>query len=224
MKFALIARTQLTPDIASFSFRPLEPMSWTAGQSIRLELAAPDYGTYERRFSISSAPQEKQLTITTRASSSGFKQALFALEPGSTIDGYGIEGSFIWPVSGMPVFIAAGIGITPFRAMVAQKHLAGEGINASLHYSSHDTNFAFASELKQWQATDPSLSICWLPSARITVPYLQMHEPELANQPIYISGPSIFVDNLHTELIATDKIAPGRIHSDRFTGKLPPTG
>jgi NAD(P)H-flavin reductase len=51
---------------------------WTAGQSIKLEVPGP-YGPLEHRFSISSAPHEGIVAITTRLSGSSYKNSLAAL-------------------------------------------------------------------------------------------------------------------------------------------------
>src|SRR4051812_31124969 len=61
----------VTGDVTTFTFRPEAPLMWTAGQSIKLEVPGP-YGPLEHRFSISSAPHEGIVAITTRLSGSSY--------------------------------------------------------------------------------------------------------------------------------------------------------
>src|SRR5262245_44804997 len=105
----------------SFWFHPAEPLSWIAGQSIKIELAGP-YGPLEHRFSIASAPHEGEVMITTRLSGSTYKNSLAALQPGDAVKGYGIEGDFVWGEGdSRRLFVAAGIGITPFHSILKQR-------------------------------------------------------------------------------------------------------
>ncbi len=83
----------------AFRFKPSQPLAWTAGQFIRVELPHddPDDEGIKRWFTISSAPYEGIVQITTRVTDSTFKQALAALPVGGGL--HLIEepdGDFIW--------------------------------------------------------------------------------------------------------------------------------
>ena len=76
------------------------------------------------RFLIASAPREKHVMLTTRFApkSSSFKKALKNLGPGDAIEAYDLEGDFVVDDSEKTfVFVAGGIGITPFRAILRSK-------------------------------------------------------------------------------------------------------
>lgn len=205
-------------ELSTFTFEPVEPLTWVAGQSIRLELPAPDYGTNERRFTISSAPYEKVIAITTRRSTSEFKQLLFTLEPGDIIDAYSIEGDFIWEDDIPAIFVALGIGVTPFYAILKQRLHEQKTINTELLYASKST-LPFAADFQQWQLEHPEFTLHQLD--RITAG--QVHERGVRRTP-YISGPQAFVTALKQELVNNYHPEIGTVKTDLFTGNLPEEG
>lgn len=75
-----------------------------------------------RSFSIASAPYEDDLVVATRVRESAFKRVFAALPPGSELKLEGPMGSFMLhknPAKAA-VFLAGGIGITPFRSIIRQ--------------------------------------------------------------------------------------------------------
>jgi ferredoxin-NADP reductase len=89
-----------------------------AGQAIDLDLGAAG----RHAFSLASAPFESDLLVATRMRASAYKQALGELERGEEVGIHGPFGSLVLHRSAMrdAVFIAGGIGITPFRSIVRQ--------------------------------------------------------------------------------------------------------
>jgi len=94
-----------------------------AGQYIRMSLpheAADERGT-TRFFTIASSPHEKEyLMITTKIIASSFKKTLCALQPGQDVDFFGPMGRVYFDEQDRTerVFLAGGIGITPFHSMI----------------------------------------------------------------------------------------------------------
>src|SRR4030042_6046218 len=131
MKLTLINKIQESKDIYTFVFAPEEPITWKAGQHIFLKIPhenLDDRGEI-RHFTISSAPFEKDLFITTKfdfVKGSSFKKALFKLNQGDSIEGFNLGGNFIIKdLDAKYVFIAGGIGITPYKSILMD--LANEG-------------------------------------------------------------------------------------------------
>jgi ferredoxin-NADP reductase len=119
-----------TNTVRTFWFRPEKPLRYTAGQFIELTLKhedADDRGE-KRWFTLSSAPGHELVSITTRYAgdehTSSFKKALFHLEPGATLQMSEPMGDFVLPkdASTPLIFVAGGIGLTPFHSMFL--HLA----------------------------------------------------------------------------------------------------
>ena len=108
----------------AFAFERPADFSFTAGQFLTVTLSSPPYNDAKgdrRTFSIASPPQEaERLQITTRMTGSALKRSLAEMTLGTTVELFGPAGSFtIHKGSSMPaVFIAGGIGITPFRSMI----------------------------------------------------------------------------------------------------------
>jgi ferredoxin-NADP reductase len=100
-----------------FAFRP--------GQAVMLALIDPpaEPNSRQRIFSLVSAPFEAELAIATRMrDGSAFKRALKNLRPGAKLQMKGPRGVMTLHEDRKraAVFIAGGIGITPFMSMLRQ--------------------------------------------------------------------------------------------------------
>jgi ferredoxin-NADP reductase len=88
-----------------------------------LELLDPPAGDGQKRrtFSLVSAPFESTRAIATRMRDTAFKRALKALPDGASVKLSGPIGQFTLADAARPaVFIAGGIGITPFMSRLRQ--------------------------------------------------------------------------------------------------------
>ena len=124
MKVTLHHTENVGPHIRTFYFEPERPVQYTAGQfvEITLPLEHPDERGKRREFTLSSSPTEEFLSITTRYSiekPSSFKKALFKLKDGAELTMTEPMGDFVLPklIQTPLVFVAGGMGITPFRSM-----------------------------------------------------------------------------------------------------------
>jgi ferredoxin-NADP reductase len=206
-----------TATIWTFVFEPQEPLSWVAGQSIRLEIPGP-YGTIEHRFSISSAPSTRHIAITTRLSGSDYKDSLDALQPGDIVQGFHIKGECIWYEHAQPhIFVAAGIGLVPFNAMIVERIAHNQSVPATFLCSGRDEPALFKHGLENIAAAHSELSVSFQQQRIHTQQILSL--PDAAHRTIYISGPSKMVDALSADLIAAG-IPPAHIIRDLFTGRL----
>src|SRR5674476_218591 len=114
-----------TDNIKTFWFEPDKPFHFTAGQFSELYLPHdhPDERGEKRWFTISSSPHEKLVSITTKFAlerGSSFKQTLSQLKPDATVELAEAMGDFVLPVDQTRplIFIAGGIGLTPFHSML----------------------------------------------------------------------------------------------------------
>lgn len=218
MRLGLHKKKKEAGNVWSFFFEPLEPTKWLAGQSIKLELPGAKWGIDERRFTIASAPHEAHLQITTRMSASNFKQRLGALKTGEMIDAYAIEGDFIWgDGTGPRLFIAAGLGITPFRSMLSQAIHDGTKLNTTLLYAHKESPAVFKNELDAWQTTDPSLFVQYLAGSRLDFDKNSSLPSYWQENHICISGPEQMVRDISRKLIDLD-VPESHLQTDQFTG------
>ncbi len=108
-------------NIVSFLFKYEKPIFWKAGQHGIFSFPRRMKGGSWRGFSIASQPDEEMVIISTRIldEPSAFKKALMELQPGDQITMRGPFGPFYLDETKKPVvFIAGGIGITPYRSLI----------------------------------------------------------------------------------------------------------
>lgn len=211
MQLVLSSITPLTADVSTFSFLPPENTVWIAGQSIRLELPSGE----ERRFSISSPPSDKKLAITTRKSQSFFKQELWNLKVGDTVQGFNIEGSFTWqPQAITHTLIAGGMGITPYMAMLRDQINTLHKID--LWYTTSDSYPLFREELTSLVERFPTFSF----HIERPLPLDHIMENKLSDTFYYLSGPQDFVNETVDKLMKDYAIASRFIIKDLFTGNI----
>ena len=96
----LAGRYREAEGVDSLRLRPETPLAFQAGQYLRYTLNHPDPDErgVSRFFTISSAPSEGCIMLTTRLGSPGstFKQALGRLEEGAVIEAAGPYGKFVY--------------------------------------------------------------------------------------------------------------------------------
>lgn len=101
---------------AGFALVPGQYLEWTCPHPY------PDSRGVRRYFTVSSSPDDKYVALTMRITdkASSFKRTLFTLTQNEKIAISGPYGDFILPqaISIPLVFIAGGIGITPFASMI----------------------------------------------------------------------------------------------------------
>ncbi len=199
-------KEHITDTIWSFSFATDEPLQWTAGQFILVELPHdnPDDEGTKRWFTISSAPYESIIQITTRVTDSTFKQALAALPIGGELHlAEKPDGDFVWKDTARPlVFVAGGIGITPFRSILRQRAHDGETLAATLVYGNRTEAIAFKDEFDSYITQDPAFSVTYVTGDPLTAAKLAELVPHLHDSLVYVSGPEPMVDTLGNDLQA----------------------
>lgn len=205
MILTLIEKEHLIDNIWAFRFQPSEPLVWTAGQFVRVELPhdTPDHEGTKRWFTNSAAPYEGILQITTRVTQSTFKQALSKLEPGDTALQLIEEpaGDFVWQDASRPiVFVAGGIGVTPFRSILKQRFYEKQPLDVTLVYGGRTKDLPFQDELQAWQAVDPNLKVEYVIGAPLTAESLNERLPDFNQALVYLSGPEPMVEALGKEL------------------------
>jgi ferredoxin-NADP reductase len=186
-----------------------------------LKHTKPDDRGVERYFSIASAPCEKHVMLTTRFSSKGssFKQALKKLKPGEVIETREKGGDFVLDHRRKKfVFIAGGIGITPFRAILLDMASNRKPLNVQLLYANRDTDFAYRKELEALKKRHPEFRIDYIVSPdRIDEKTLPKLVPDMDNPTFYVSGPEPMVESLDKTLKKLG-VPKKRVKNDFFPG------
>lgn len=195
-------------NVYRFVFSPKTPITWKPGQFIHYTLPhdnADDRGD-ERWFTISSAPFEKDIWITTRINNengSTFKKRLLNLKPDEVIKTDEPDGSFVIDdLNKDYVFVAGGIGITPFRSILNQLHHDGKSITVELLYANRDeNNIPFKDELEAISRAHEGFNITYFNGDnKIDEAALRQFATKLNDPVFYVSGPEPMVEAFKTIL------------------------
>ncbi len=234
-KLEFIHKEQIAQDSWVLMFKKPDGFAYEPGQYIEVDLEHKNHDDrgIKRWFTLSSSPTEGDLMIATRfveGRRSSFKDALFSLQPGQTIDAGQAEGSFIMPADTTKeiVWIAGGIGVTPFRSQT--KFLLDNqeySRKITLIYSNR-TQADICFEDLWARAVDhmPGFKIVQTLVDEIPGPWAGergMIDEEMIlravgnieNKDFYISGPEPMVDSFIPKLEAMG-IDENKIHKDRF--------
>lgn len=207
-------------DAVSFVFERPAGFEWQPGQYVGLRVEHPDADArgVTRTFTIASAPQEDVVMVTTRkrGDTSSLKRALLALGPGDTV---GLHrppgGDFVAPPSGEHVFIARGIGITPFRSMLMHLSRKLGQARVTLVYAT-GSDVVYREELDRLAARSPWLTLRYvLEPDVVTGPLLR--ETVTDGQGVWVAGPAVMVHSV-TGLLAMAGVPDERVRTEAFPG------
>ncbi len=221
MKAKLVNITPVAKNIQTFTFEPASPIDHLAGQFITMFIEHPDADDrgVRRWFTLSSSPTEPGISITTKlaaAKPSTFKQALFALKPGDTVAMLPAEGDFILPDDPalQLIFIAGGMGITPFRSMVKYLIDKNEKRSITLLYGLQTADeMLFEDLFKSYPCLDFKPTV----GERFTTDGLMKTIGSPAGKLVYLSGPEPMVEALADSLVAAG-LPAAQLKSDYFPG------
>jgi ferredoxin-NADP reductase len=231
----LLKREEVAEGTIALTFARPEGFVFRAGQTIDLyipNMSPTDSLGNSRTFSLASAPEDTDLMITIRIRQSAFKQAAKNLLPGAELSIDGPFGSFHLhnDTSRAAVFLAGGIGITPFRSIVRHAAQAGLPHRMILFYSNRrPQDAAFLTELTELAAAHPNLTFVptmtsdsFLPGweglrGRINGEMIRKYVPDIPGSTYYVAGPFKFnltMRDLLNEIGADDDF----IKTDEFAG------
>ena len=132
---------QLAPDTGEFVFEPDTAINFRPGQYLEWTLGHDqvDLRGNRRYFTIASSPTEKDLLLGVKfyEKPSTFKKSLANMKTGDTMIASQLSGDFVLPRNKNKklVFIAGGIGVTPFRSMIKYLIDTGEKRDVVLIYA-----------------------------------------------------------------------------------------
>ncbi|HXS15148.1 MAG TPA: FAD-dependent oxidoreductase [Candidatus Saccharimonadales bacterium] len=215
-----------------FSFYCMKPENFTFLPGQYVDITLPIDGRDETySFTLSSTPEENELIFTTRQSGSLYKKALFSIQKGQRLVMRGPLGGFV--ISGTDkknlIFLAGGIGITPFRSMMFNR-LASSGTYKIFLFASFSKreDMVFYREFQEIMEQNKNISIIWTLSnennkewegekGRINEELLRKYIPNLADCHFFVAGGNDMVDD--TVLFLQKMGVENKyIKTDTFTG------
>jgi predicted ferric reductase len=169
-------------------------------------------------FSITSAPDEPRLRITVKAVGD-YTRALRSLEPGAAAVVEGPYGSFSSRnlANDRQIWIAGGIGVTPFLSMA--RSLNGAALAVDFYYCvEHEQEAHFLDEIRAIARERGDFRVAVVPRDRegfLTADRLAAENQDLAVADVLICGPPAMIESLRAQLKARG--LPGfQIHAEEF--------
>lgn len=238
-----VKKEKVVQDAYAFYFdRSRVEFDFLPGQYVKmtLDIPHPDERGSTHSFSIASSPLQKDfIRIITKIGKSTFKQALITLTPGQQIQFLGPKGKFVLQEEdkGPHVFLAGGIGITPFLNMIpyaAEKNLNKEIILLASFSTTEDvigyeelkafesSHIKIIYTISQPQESQPKadrpLAEKWNgETGRISQELIKKYVQDITKPLFYIVGPPKMVEAI-VQVVQSMNVAEDRILKESFIG------
>lgn len=202
-------------------------MEWT------LQHPHTDSRGNRRYFTIASSPTESLLHLGVKfyPNGSSFKKALISLDNKKSIVAGQLAGDFALPDNRQEklVFMAGGIGITPFRSMIKYCVDTKQQRNIVLLYANKEMSEIMYSDVFEearafgiqtfYTLTDRnSIPANWQGEVgRVTATMIQKVVPDFAERTFYLSGPHAMVE-ANEEILQHMGVHKHKIKKDFFPG------
>lgn len=210
-----------------FTFKPGQYMEWT------LPHKNTDNRGNRRYFSIASSPTEDDILLMVKhyTPSSSYKNELASMNASKEIIATSLSGDFTLPsdISKSMVCIAGGVGVAPFRSMIA--YIVDKKIHCDLtlvYVNSTVQEIAFPDLFKR--ASDYGVKTIYALTNRELIPdgwqgeigyitkdMIERIVPEYKKRLFYLSGPQLMVQSIDSMLISMG-VLPNDIKEDFFPG------
>lgn len=227
----LIKKTKASSDAYSFYFKRPQGFDFLAGQYVKVTVdhKHPDERGTSRFFTIASSPTESYLMITTRIIQSSFKKTLIEQKIGSEVQMRGPHGAFVLDESDTSprIFLAGGVGVTPFRSMIVYAENKNLSIPMTLlaSFSTKD-EFIFYDELNSlsgnlrkiiFTITKPGDYDWNGETGRIDEEKIKKHALDIYNSQFFIAGPAPYVEAME-KLVNSLGVSKENIKIENFPG------
>lgn len=229
-------KVQVAANTFEYIFTTNQKLNYKPGQYLEWTLphSRPDLRGNRRYFTIASSPTEPELRLGVRIEPKGstFKHKLTDITPNDTMVASQLTGDFTMPedTEKKLVFIAGGIGITPFRSMVKYLIDKQEKRSIVLFYANKTQDeIAYRDVFTQAQNAI-GLKIVYVLSDREHIPagwtgkagrineeMLTQEVPDYKERTFYLSGPNAMVD-AYKRLLAKLGVPQTNIVTDYFPG------
>ncbi len=198
----------------NFSFTPGQYMEWTlAHQKV-------DSRGNRRFFTIAASPTEDTIRLGVRFSQNGssFKRALLDLSNSQTTAAGQLSGDFVLPgdSSKKLVFIAGGIGITPFRSMIKYIIDKNEKRDIVLFYANKTADEIVYKEIFDEAEKKFGLKTIYV-LEHLNSETIKQEVPDFSDRAFYLSGPHAMVD-AYKLVLKEMKVPSSQIITDYFPG------
>ncbi len=208
----------LTPQVVELELETgNKKIKFIPGQFIFIRFLSGSVSQEAHPFSISSSADSSSLQVVIK-SLGDFTEKLKSLQPGIKVAVEGPYGKFsnLNIVNKNQVWIAGGVGITPFLSMA--RSLNNSEYNIDLYYSVNNISEAvFIDELKEMELNKKIRLILWSSSEKgyLTANKISELTSGLNSRDVLLCGPASFMFGLQKQLVDL-KISKKNIHFENF--------
>jgi glycine betaine catabolism B len=231
MKFETVVKEIIprTLDTSSYRFARPEDFSYKPGQYVMVTIKLGD-SELVHPFSLSSSPTELDfIEFTKKLTSSEYSATLKVMKPFDWARIDGPYGKFTCECEYEKIiFLAGGIGITPFFSIIkycADKNL---GTNIILFYGARNQNeIAFKKELDEMQSRNSNLKIIYVlnepltgwrgKSGFVSVDLVKQEVPDFRERIFYACGPPGMVSAMQ-KMVAALGLPETQLRLESFAG------
>ena len=226
----------LSPNEYGFVFKPEKKLKYLPGQYMEWTLGHKnvDNRGNRRYFTLASSPTENEIMIGVKfyKNPSSYKKELMSLGGDKKIVAAQLSGNFVMPkdASQKLVFIAGGIGITPFRSMIKYLIDTNQKRPVTLFYSNNlESEIVYKNMFDEatvklgikvvYTLTDKlNLPTNWQGKTEFVDSKMIIGEvPDYKERTFYISGPRSMV-TVFEDVLSKLGIKPAHIKTDFFPG------
>jgi predicted ferric reductase len=214
----------LARGIVELKLSPLgRPLKFSAGQFAYLTPDIPGLaaGNHEEHpYTLSSAPAELPTIRVGIKALGDATNALQAVVPGSRVFLEGPYGRFPHdPVVGPQLWIAGGIGVTPFVSAARQLRLTGTHADIHLLFCANDSTRAiYLEELQDIASLVQGMQITphfFAKEGYLSMDFLRQAVPDLLEREAYVCGPAPLIQ-LARSLLEEAGVLPAKLHIEAF--------
>lgn len=223
-KYTVTAVNKLTPKIIEVSLKPVnqEKMNFIAGQFVSITFEQAGLPKEFHPFSLASAPDDKQIRLGIKALGDYTTQLVNELEVGATAEVRGPLGSFSYHKGRykQQIWLAGGIGITPFLSMAEDLAKQGGDYQVDLYYCIRNKEEAVYLSLlrrieKQTQGQVEIQPFYSAERGHINVDYIKQTSGGLKQKDIFICAPPQMMEELTKEFLVNG-VSEKSIYWEKF--------
>ena len=222
-KYTVLGVRALSDSITEITMRPVsERMIFTPGQFIFVSFSGKTIGGESHPFSITSGPDDQNISIIAK-SLGDYTAKLSALLPGTPAKIEGPFGNFSYKNAKNKdqIWIAGGIGVTPFISMAKSLKIE-DGYNIDLYYCVKNESEAVYLDLLKNISASLNGKFKVIPyytdkEVRITADIIQKTTGRLTmNNDIFLCAPPAMIESLRKQFLFK-KVKRKLIHSEEFS-------
>jgi glycine betaine catabolism B len=229
-------KIKISPDVYDFIFGLNRKLAYRPGQYMEWTLPHqnPDDRGNRRYFTLASSPTENNLRLGIKfnQNSSSFKKTLLDMNGDHKIVAAQIAGDFTLPANPKQklVFVAGGIGVTPFRSMVKYLIDTNQKRQVTVFYANRNASDIVYQDIFDQANRNLGIKTVYVLSDKNNIPagwtgkvghidakMITEEVPDWRERTFYISGPHALVTAFEQTLAQLD-IPEKQIKTDYFPG------